>query len=528
MAQSTASAALPTLTYEGTLKIGSQPANGTYALTFEILDKNNNQKWISGEQAVNVSQGKYIVVLGAAGMTPFPDGLAFASSLKLRVLLNGAQAGPDVLVLPPVQILPLWGFDNALAGDVTGAQNRTQVTSLQGIPLDFTPPPQGGQVLAFNGNSWAPTYVAGTPGPAGPVGPAGPAGSVGPAGPAGSVGPAGPAGAVGPAGPAGPVGPAGPAGSVGPAGPAGSAGTFSGYMTPSKIGMLQWYGAPSGVTFPTGSTGSQPLGMAFDGTNVWIANYQGTTLTKLNAATGTLIANVTVGSSPIGVAFDGTYIWSANNFDNKVSKVDPATGTVVGTYPVGTGPRSILFDGKSIWVGNTGATKSLTQLDPSDGHSSSTSLSISPSAMAFDGVNLWIANGTGNTVEVRSPADPATIIATVTVGNGPAALACDGPNIWVANSSSGSVTKVAVATRTVLATVSVGTLGSQPSGLAFDGSNIWVACAGAGNMTKISSASATILGTVTAGFPHPWAVVFDGTNIWATNFFENNVAALKP
>jgi hypothetical protein len=72
MAQATQSVALPTLVYEGSLKIGNEPANGPYDLTFEILSANGNLQWTSGSQVVNVSNGAYITA-NLSG----PDGVAF-------------------------------------------------------------------------------------------------------------------------------------------------------------------------------------------------------------------------------------------------------------------------------------------------------------------------------------------------------------------------------------------------------------------------------------------------------------------
>ena len=47
-----------------------------------------------------------------------------------------------------------------------------------------------------------------------------------------------------------------------------------------------------------------------------------------------------------------TYMWTANYSNNTVSKIDVATGTVIATYPVGTNPFGIAFDGTNIWVTN--------------------------------------------------------------------------------------------------------------------------------------------------------------------------------
>ena len=62
--------------------------------------------------------------------------------------------------------------------------------------------------------------------------------------------------------------------------------------------------------FPAGPT---PIGLAFDGQNIWVANQgNANTVTKLRARDGALLGTFAVGKNPVGVAFDGRSIWVAN------------------------------------------------------------------------------------------------------------------------------------------------------------------------------------------------------------------------
>jgi DNA-binding beta-propeller fold protein YncE len=58
-------------------------------------------------------------------------------------------------------------------------------------------------------------------------------------------------------------------------------------------------------------------------------------------------------ASPDQIAFDGTNLWVANNSSNNVTKLSPA-GAVLGTYAAGSEPFGIAFDGANIWVANEG------------------------------------------------------------------------------------------------------------------------------------------------------------------------------
>ena len=77
-----------------------------------------------------------------------------------------------------------------------------------------------------------------------------------------------------------------------------------------KIALLKWFPAyQSGTNF---AVGGPPVGVAFDGANIWVANQGGNTVTKFRAGDGANLGNFTAGGSPFGVAFDGANIWVAN------------------------------------------------------------------------------------------------------------------------------------------------------------------------------------------------------------------------
>jgi DNA-binding beta-propeller fold protein YncE len=85
-------------------------------------------------------------------------------------------------------------------------------------------------------------------------------------------------------------------------------------LAETRAALLQWYP----TTYPVGSN---PYGVAFDGSNIWVTNFGSNTVTKLLASGGALVGTYTVGSNPYGVAFDGTNIWVANDGDSTVTKI---------------------------------------------------------------------------------------------------------------------------------------------------------------------------------------------------------------
>ena len=69
------------------------------------------------------------------------------------------------------------------------------------------------------------------------------------------------------------------------------------------------------------TVGMDPISVAFDGANIWVANELSNTVTKLRAKDGSKLGNFSAGASPAGVAFDGSSVWVTNAGSNTVSKL---------------------------------------------------------------------------------------------------------------------------------------------------------------------------------------------------------------
>lgn len=113
---------------------------------------------------------------------------------------------------------------------------------------------------------------------------------------------------------------------------------------------------------------------------------------------------------------------------------------------------------------------------------------------------------------VSSPS-PRVASDRLAVGEQPWALAFDGKYLWVAVAGLDSVSKIDVATDTVVAVLPVGTF---PFGLAFDGASIWVANIGSHDVSKIDIRTNAVVATVSVG-TRPSALAFDGSDIWVAN-----------
>jgi hypothetical protein len=285
-------------------------------------------------------------------------------------------------------------------------------------------------------------------------------------------------------------------------------------LNPLQIAILRWY--PALGTGQTIAVGNVPIALAFDGANIWVANYNDSTVQKIPVTTGVLGSPIAVGSGPRSLAFDGANIWVAITGGGTVQRIPVATGVPGSPIPVGSIPIALAFDGANIWVSNYN--DSTVQRIPVATGVPGTPIAVGagPAALAFDGANIWVANSGGTVQKIPvATGVPGTPIA---VGSAPAALAFDGANIWVANSG-GTVQKIPVATGVPGTPIAVG---PGPDALAFDGANIWVSNYNDSTVQRIPVATG-VPGSPVAVGAGPIALAFDGANIWVANLGSNTV-----
>jgi hypothetical protein len=300
-----------------------------------------------------------------------------------------------------------------------------------------------------------------------------------------------------------------------------------------RAALGQWY-TPTSLS-PTALTivGTNPVGVASDGADLWVANLGSGSVSRVQASDGrlldglpnatsavaVLIANGRVyvvgsngslyiinpkvtpgavglltsslGPTPNGIAFDGHYVWTSNL--TSISRVDPNTASVSSGNVGLTNPYGMLYDGQDLWV--TDRTEDmLKRVNKSNGLVSiNIAVGDEPQHPVFDGMNIWVPNRDSDSVTVvrvkdasGNPLTAPFVVGTLT-GNGldgPVAAAFDGERILVANFFGNSVSLWKAADLSPLGSISTGE-GSLPAGVCSDGVNFWVTLIGTNRLARL-------------------------------------------
>jgi hypothetical protein len=214
----------------------------------------------------------------------------------------------------------------------------------------------------------------------------------------------------------------------------------AGGTSPGGLYIIDPTQAPGAVTTAASNLGNSPIGIAFDGTNLWTANNGPSGSVSIITPQATFpypVTTVTTGfGAPYGILYDGAHIWVTEVFAGTLLRLD-AAGAILQTVTVGSLPGFPAYDGTNIWVPNTGD-NTVTVVQASSGNvvaiisADGSNLLNGPQGASFDGERILVTNANGNSVTVFKAAD-LSLIANVPTGASTSQYgACsDGINFWV-------------------------------------------------------------------------------------------------
>jgi YVTN family beta-propeller protein len=98
-------------------------------------------------------------------------------------------------------------------------------------------------------------------------------------------------------------------------------------------------------------TGASPQSLAVGGGSLWVANHDARTVSRIDQASGKVVADIPVPSEPHRVAYGAGAVWVGNWHDNSVSRIDPTTNRVVGSpIPIGHRAGNLAVGAGGVWV----------------------------------------------------------------------------------------------------------------------------------------------------------------------------------
>ena len=205
---------------------------------------------------------------------------------------------------------------------------------------------------------------------------------------------------------------------------------------------------------------------------------------------GTAVTLVTNVPNPLGIAFDGQRIWLANQGAGSVSivTVNPLS---VSTVSMGfTNLSGIVFDGTNMWVTDSvaGSVDKLRQLNASGGIIQSVDVGDDARFPVFDGTNIWVPNQTSSTVTVVRATGPLAgkVLANLSLNglSGPWCAAFDGERILVTNISGNSVSLWKASDLSPIVGPFPTGASTSPQGACSDGLNFWISLTGANKLAR--------------------------------------------
>ena len=218
----------------------------------------------------------------------------------------------------------------------------------------------------------------------------------------------------------------------------------TGRTDPGSLYLIDPTQPVGAVTTLPFSLGAFPFSITFDGLRIWTANPQGGSVSLVILAGPGIVNTVTAGfTSPIGILYDGNNVWVTDDGPGTLLKLD-STGGIIQTVTVGTHPRYPVFDGTNIWVPNFGPS-TVTVVRASTGAVLATLAGNGlngPASAAFDGERILVTNATGNSVSLWKASD-LTPLGSVSTGSSTTPLgACsDGLNFWITLQNTGKIAR---------------------------------------------------------------------------------------
>jgi DNA-binding beta-propeller fold protein YncE len=270
--------------------------------------------------------------------------------------------------------------------------------------------------------------------------------------------------------------------------------------------------------------GSPPLRLDAGPKAVWVTSERDGTLTRLDPASGEVLATRHIGKGVSGVGVGSKWVWMTNPKRGVLLRLEPR-GNREREIDLRGEPGPVALGGNRVWLADLhGRGVSAVNAEAADLYRGGLAPQAPGLRLAWGDGGLWVAVADANVVR---RVDPQSLSAgePIRVGRGPAGLTVAGGFVWVANSREGTVSKVDPALREVVAKVD---LGGHPGGIDAGTSTVWVADRENDAVSRIDLQSGEVEGDPIEVGPEPGAVAVGGDAVWVANNGDGTVTRIEP
>jgi virginiamycin B lyase len=193
--------------------------------------------------------------------------------------------------------------------------------------------------------------------------------------------------------------------------------------------------------------------MAFGFGSVWVVNYRPSRVSRVDAITNRVVADIPLGRSGcLGVVVALARVWVPTCGDGVVNEIDPQTDSVVRRIPapIKSGREgAVAFADGALWIPDNASdstSSSVVRLDLKSGELGARVSTGKRSDVVVAGFeSIWVASSAENVVTRVEPAT-GRVIARISVGRSPKFMAAGEGAVWVQNRYDGSVSRIDPAT----------------------------------------------------------------------------------
>jgi len=168
---------------------------------------------------------------------------------------------------------------------------------------------------------------------------------------------------------------------------------------------------------------ANPRGIAFDGSDLWMIDYQTPKrLLRLDLHTAVTLGSLPwAGTAPTGLAWDGARLWIADTVSDTIYTVEVATGArtprfrTPGTASANPNPSGLAWDGEALWVADSSRDR-LYRVSAATGDSlfsfavpTEGASNPNPWGLAWDGSTLWLSDVASDLIHQIDPLSGSTL-----------------------------------------------------------------------------------------------------------------------